>query len=116
MAVATIPETEMIKLIGNVVLLEPLPDGDIQKSSSGIFLVNRHKKATLKYRVIAVGPGGWRYRKGRRKCFVVPEVAVGECVLCRALLDDGVVKHSFDDGTGRVIVHSEGILASWRQP
>ena len=110
-----------LRLIGNVVLIEPMPDADIQRSASGIFLVNRYKKSTLKYRVLAVGNGEQRKRKlrsGRLKTTAVfdrPEVEVGDCILTRAELDDGVTKHTLDDGTGRLIIHAWAIMAKWRE-
>ena len=103
-----------MRLLGNVVLLEPF-DVEAQVSASGLHLVNHYKKANLKYRVLAVGPGAFRWRKGKRKAFVSPEVEVGDLVLCNAERDSSVVKESMDDGTGRVIVHSESILLKWRE-
>lgn len=111
----------MIKLLGNTVLVEPLPDADMQKSASGIFLVNRYKKSNLKFRVLAVGPGELRRRlkrSGKRVILDVldkPEVEPGDCVLTRALLDDGIIKEALEDGTGRLIIYSQGILAKWKE-
>jgi co-chaperonin GroES (HSP10) len=104
----------MLRLIGNSVLLQPL-DAEVQVSASGLTLVNHYKKPTLKFRVLAVGPGAFRYRKGKRKAFIVPEVEVGDFVICRAILDSSIVKHSLDDGTGRVIVEAESIQMKWRE-
>ena len=50
-----------------------------------------------------------------RKAFIVPEVEVGDLVLCNAERDSSVVKESLDDGSGRVIVHAESILLKWRE-
>ena len=105
-----------MKLLGNTVLIVPLDDADIQVSAGGLFLVNHHKHSTLKYRVLAVGPGQWRRRKGKLKpCFDKPEVEVGDCVITRAQLDDSVVKHTLDDGNGRLIIHGDGVLLKWRE-
>ena len=111
----------MLKPLGNTVLIEPLADPDFQVSAGGIVLVNKYKKSNLKFRVLAVGNGEQRKRKlrsGRLKTTAVfdkPEVEVGDCILCRADLDDGVTKHTFDDGTGRLIIHAWGIMAKWRE-
>ena len=103
-----------LKLIGHTVLIEPL-DAEVQTSASGLHLVNHHRKSTLKFRVIAVGPGGWRRKKGRPDKWVQPEVEVGDCILSRAMLDADIVKHSIDDGSGRLLIHADGILMKWRQ-
>lgn len=110
-----------MRLLGNVVLIEPLPDADMQQSASGLFLVNHYKKTNLKFRVLAVGPGEQRRRlkrSGKRVLLDVvdaPEVEPGDCILTRALLDDGIIKESFDDGSGRLIIYSQGILAKWNE-
>lgn len=112
----------MIKLLGNVLLIEPMPDADIQTSASGLFLVNKHRKTNLKFRVIAVGPGEFRKRTSPRtgrtrmlKVWDAPECSVGDCILSRAELDDGIVRHSFDDGTGRLIIYGHGVIMVWKQ-
>ena len=103
-----------MRLLGNTVLLQSVDDR-VQPLSSGLVQVNYYKKPTLTYRVLAVGPGAFRWRRGKRKAFVAPEVEVGDLVLCNAERDSSVVKESLDDGTGRVIVHAEGILLKWRE-
>lgn len=109
-----------LKLLGDVVLLEPTNETGYA-GEGGIMLPNHYKKPTITYRVLAVGPGQWRRKQTRNgfwkklAAYDQPEVSVGDMVLCRAALDADVVKHNFDDGTGRVIVHSRGILASWRE-
>ena len=103
-----------MKLLGHTVLIEPL-DADTQMSASGIIKVNSHKKSTLTFKVIAVGPGGWRRKKGKPDRWVQPEVEVGDCILSRAMLDADIVKHSIDDGSGRLLIHADGILMKWRQ-
>ena len=106
----------VIKLIGNTILIEPLPDADMQKSAGGLFMVNKWKHSNLKFRVLAVGSGAWRRRKGKLKpVFDVPEVSVGDCIICRAELDPDVTKYAMDDGTGRLIIHSHGILMKWME-
>lgn len=108
-----------LRLIGNSVLIAPLADPDFQTSAGGIVCVNKYRKTNLKFRVLAVGPGEQRMKKknGFYKvlpAFDKPAVEVGDCIITRAELDDGIVKHSLDDGTGRLIIKSEGILASWK--
>lgn len=112
-----------MRLLGNTILIEPAPDADLQKSASGLVLVNHHKKANLKFRVLAVGPGAFRKRlrkdaSGRfktTKCFDVPQVSVGDFILTRAVLDPEVTVYSFDDGTGRIIIKADGAMAVWRE-
>lgn len=110
-----------LRLFGNTVLLEPLPDVDAQVSASGIVSVNHYHKPTLKFRVLAVGPGEFRKRtkpSGKVKtvaAFDKPECSVGDCVLCRAGLDNDATVHSLDDGTGRVIVRGEALLMAWME-
>jgi|HubBroStandDraft_6_1064221.scaffolds.fasta_scaffold107012_5 co-chaperonin GroES (HSP10) len=111
-----------MKLLGNTVLIEPMPDADLQTSASGLLLVNHYKKTNLKFRVLAVGPGAQRKRKhprsGRERTVVAfdkPECAVGDCILTRAELDSDLVKHSFDDGTGRLIIYGHGVMLVWTQ-
>lgn len=112
-----------MRLLGNTLLIEPLPDVDMQKSASGLFLVNKWKKTNLKFRVLAVGPGEFRKRKrkdasGRFKTtkqFDVPEVAVGDCILTRAEIDDGLTRYAFDDGTGRLIIDARGAMCAWSE-
>lgn len=114
------PIGHWFRLIGNTVLIAPLADANEQVSAGGIVCVNHYHKTNLKFRVLAVGPGEWRKRKtrsGRTRTLNVwdaPDVKVGDCVLTRAELDSDVVKHSFDDGTGRLIIFSHGIMASYQ--
>lgn len=111
-----------MKLLGNTILIEPLPDANEQISEGGIICVNHYLKTNLKFRVLAIGPGAQRQRKrpsGKLKtvpAFDKPEVEVGDCILCRAELDDAVTKYAFDDGTGRLIINADQIIASWKQP
>ncbi len=107
-----------MKLIGNTVLIAPLPDANEQMSAGGIIQVNRYQRSNLKFRVLAVGPGEQRRRlkrSGKRVLLDVwdkPEVEVGDCVITRALLDDGIIKEALDDGS--FIIYSQGILASFK--
>lgn len=113
----------MFRLLGNTVLIQPLPDADIQTSESGLLLVNKWKKTNLKFRVLAVGAG--EFRRRRRKdascrfktvaAWDSPECAVGDCVLTRAELDSDITKFAFDDGTGRLIIKGEGVMMVWRE-
>ena len=100
----------ILKLVGNSVMVEPLPD--LQFSPSGLALPNHWKKPNLKYRVLAVGPGAWVKRK-KKRVFLSPEVAVGDGVLTRAWIDGGI-KHDFEDGSHRLIIDAADILASFQ--
>jgi co-chaperonin GroES (HSP10) len=109
-----------MRLLGNTVLIQRLADTNEQVSAGGIICVNHHRKTNLKFRVLAIGPGEQRRRMSRSgklkttAVFDKPQVEVGDCIITRAEMDDGIVKHSLDDGTGRLIIKSEGILASWK--
>jgi co-chaperonin GroES (HSP10) len=115
-----------LKLLGNTILAVPV-DERTQQSPSGLIMVNHYKKPTLKFRVLAVGPGQWRKRvtrTGRTKTLKVwdaPQCLVGDLILCRAQLDHEIVKHNFDDGTGRVILHAAdargnpNLLLAWTE-
>lgn len=112
-----------MRLLGNTVLIAPLPDADIQTSASGLLLVNKWKKTNLKFRVLAVGPGEFRKRRrkdasGRFKtvaAFDQPECAVGDCILTRAELDSDITKFAFDDGSGKLIIKGEGVMLVWKE-
>lgn len=108
----------MLKPLTNDVILLPVDERG-QFSAGGLLLVNKWKRPTLKFKVLAVGPPGYVQRtnaKGRKRLvFRSPEVEVGDMVLCRAILDSGICKHAFDDGSGRVLVSAENILAKWRE-
>jgi co-chaperonin GroES (HSP10) len=102
-----------MRLIGNTVLLEPVGE-EAQASPTGLLLVNRYKRPTLKFKVLGVGPGAF-IKRGKKRIWRQPEVEAGEMVICRAQLDGDLVKHSLDDGSGRVIVHADACLLSWRE-
>lgn len=103
-----------LKLLGNSVLLEPIDAGEQLSSASNLVLVNHHKRANLKFKVVAVGPGAFVKRR-KKRVWLQPEVEPGDRVLCNAELDPAIVKHSLDDGTGRVLVDAAGILMKWRE-
>lgn len=102
----------------NEVIISPVDESG-QLSPGGIFMVNRWKKPTLKFKVLAVGPAGYVQRvnaKGKKKMvFRQPEVEVGDMVLCNAIVESGVARHHFDDGSGRIIVDADRLLAQWRE-
>lgn len=104
-----------MRLLGNTVLLEPFDAEVWQSSASNLFIVNHYKKSTLAFKVLAVGPGEWRRKKRKPAVFIKPEVVPGDLVICRAQLDPGVVKHSLDDGSGRIIVGADSLMLSWRE-
>ena len=107
-----------LKPLINECILQPV-DEQGQFSAGGLLLVNKWKRPTLKFRVLAVGAAGFVYRingKGKRKrVYRLPEVEVGDMVLCRAIVDSGVAKAHLDDGTGRIVVDADRLLAKWRE-
>jgi co-chaperonin GroES (HSP10) len=81
------PEPKL-RLLGNRVLLQALPDDQLASSGSGLLLPNRYHKANLKFVVMAVGPGEFvKNSKGKKKRWVEPEVTPGCEVLSRHWLD-----------------------------
>ena len=102
-----------MRVLGNSLLIQPL-DEQGQSLSSGIIAVNFYKKPTLKFLVLAAGPGEWR-KRGKKRVWRSHEVKVGDRIISRALLDSEVVRHSFDDGTGRMVIKAEGALATYEQ-
>lgn len=98
-----------IRVIGNALLIVPI-DEQGQLSPSGIVQVNFYKKPTLKFRVLAVGPGEF-VKKKKRRVWRTHDVNAGDFIISRALLDGHVVRHSFDDGTGRMLINADGALA-----
>jgi co-chaperonin GroES (HSP10) len=103
-----------IRLIGNAVLIEPLPRPTV--SSGGIIIPHEQPgwqpADASEWRVLAVGPGDFkRDKKGRRKGVFIPltDVSPGDCVLCYT----GQKCFPLDDGTGRVIVQVDQLLLSW---
>ena len=98
-----------MRVIGNTLLIRPLDEGG-QLSPSGIVQVNYYKRPTLKFLVLAIGPGEWR-KRGKKRVWRSHEVKVGDRIISRALLDSEVVRHAFDDGTGRMVIKAEGALA-----
>lgn len=102
----------------NEVIIQPMTPDGTQMSPGGILMVNKYRKANLKFRVLAVGPAGLvAVLRGKKKKRVwrEPEVEVGDCVICNAELDHTVVKHHFEDGTGRIVVDADKIMAKWRE-
>jgi co-chaperonin GroES (HSP10) len=107
-----------LKPLTNECILLPI-DEQAQFSAGGLLLVNKYKRPTLKFKVLAVGPPGYVQRtkaNGKKKMvFRSPEVEVGDMVLCRAILESGIAKAHLEDGTGRIVVSSENILAKWSE-
>lgn len=91
-----------MKLLGNRILIEPLPDADReQTTASGLVLINKWKQANLKFKVIDKGPGGWQTRKKGKRVWMQPEVEVGDCVLTKAHIGTGTGCFPMVDGLGR---------------
>jgi co-chaperonin GroES (HSP10) len=99
----------MTRLLGNTVLLQPV--AELPSSTGGILLPNVYRKPTLKFRVIAIGPGAWKTFPSKKKAFLKPEVKPGDIVISRCKLDHEAVKYAFEEGSECVIVHAESILA-----
>lgn len=94
-----------MKLLGNTVLLEPLPTA--KKSSGGIFLCSRYQDDRMQWKVVAVGPG----RRLKNGTMLPPECKPGDLCLCQA---DSGNRYKFPDGS--VIVNASQIEMIWLGP
>jgi co-chaperonin GroES (HSP10) len=99
-----------MKMTGNFVLVEPLPLET--KSSGGLHLPTDPKyfDDQKQWRVLAVGPGKLRKKKGRAPLLIPPEVAPGD----RVLVDIGQGwRMAFEDGSNRRVIDADIILMKW---
>jgi len=103
---------KITRLLGNRVLLEPMPMPD--KSAGGIHLVESYRRDEKLYRVLAVGPGKL-FKKGtmlgssklKKDTFIKPEVQVGQCVLGELYEDHFIMPD------GKRIAEADRLLAVW---
>lgn len=87
-----------MRILGNRVLLEPLPNRTV--SDGGIHFAMPWQDDKMQYRVLALGTG--------KK--VPPEIEVGNFVLTPLYFDH----FTLEDGTGRKIVGVEQLVAVWK--
>lgn len=105
----------ILKLLGNDVLVSPLPDE--QLVAGGLLSApNKYKRPVIRWRVIAVGPGKLEYRKKSKLWkMVAPEVKPRDIILSRFMVDPSIsgrrAPHHLEDGTGRVIIDARDIIA-----
>lgn len=92
-----------MQLLGNTVLLEPLPKP--AQSPGGVFYDLSRRDDRMQYYVRAVGPG----RKLKDGTVLVPEVRVGDKCLCNP--DRLGTRYAFEDG--RIIVDADNIEMIW---
>lgn len=88
-----------MKILGNRVLLEPLPKPTV--SEGGIHFVMRYQDDKMQWRVAAVGTG----------TKIPAEIQVGCSVLSPLYFDH----FTLEDGTGRKIVGIDQLIAVWGQ-
>lgn len=94
-----------MRLRGNHVLLEPLP----QKAATegGIFFAERYRDDRMQFRVLVVGDGR-RSKKGVR---IPIELEVGDCVLTPQIHGN---KFAYEDGSGWIIIEADEIIGKWQ--
>lgn len=97
------PDIFKMRLIGNTVLLAPLPQRKM--SDGGVALIERYQDDRKQWLVKAVGQG-LRLKDGTR---LPPEVRVGDKCLCNVGVGN---RYTFDDGS--VIVEADQIEAIWQ--
>lgn len=93
------------KLLGNRVLLKPLPQPD--KSAAGILYPQQYRDDQKTFEVLAVGPGEWRLNKKKKAVFHPTEVKPGDKCLAEIYGDHVIM----EDGTR--ICRADYILAVW---
>ncbi len=100
-----------MRIIGTNVLVRPLKSR--VKSSGGIHFPQQSKYEwdDMQFEVLAVGTGRIVRNKGK-KDFVIPlDLEVGDRVLCNRIHGN---KFAFDDGSGKLIIEYEEIIAKWK--
>lgn len=95
----------MMRLFGNVVLLEPLPKKTV--SPEGILFAERYLDDQKQWRVLMVGPG----RKTKRGVLIKPELEVGDCILTEMIHGN---KFAYENGSGWIIIEADEIIAKWQ--
>lgn len=98
-----------MRLLGNTVLLEPLPVKLV--SPGGIHYFERYRDDRMQFRVLAVGPGRVVRKKGRPDVLIPVEVEPGDHCLTAQIHGN---KLAFEDGSGRIIIEADEIIAKWR--
>ncbi len=98
-----------MRLTGTNVLIEPLPKK--LKTSTGLVLVDRYQDDRMQWKVLAVGPGRVVRKKGKPDVLIPIEVEPGDHVLTPLVHGN---KFAFDDGSGKLIIEYEEIIAKWK--
>lgn len=95
----------MMRLFGNVVLLEPLPKKTA--SAGGILYAEKYQDDQKQWRVLMVGPG----RKTKRGVLIKPELEVGDVILTEMIHGN---KFAYEDGSGWIIIEADEIIGKWQ--
>ena len=96
-----------LKLTGTNILLQPLPQK--LRSDGGILFSANYRDDETQFRVLAVGPGRWIRRKGKKPFFKACEVEVGDHVLT-----EQVHGNKLQMPNGVIIIEHDEIIAKWR--
>jgi len=98
-----------MKLLGNNVLVEPLPQKKM--SVGGIVFMERYRDDEMQWRVLAAGPGRLVRKKGKPDVFIPVEVEPCDHVLTPMVHGNRL---AFEDGSKRLIIDADEIIAKWR--
>lgn len=96
-----------MKLIGNIVLVEPLPKKTI--SEGGIHFVMRYRDDDMQWKVLEVGSGTIVRKKGKPDVHIPIELEPGDHCLTPMVCGN---KYVFKDG--RRILDANEIIAKWK--
>lgn len=95
-----------MKLIGNTVLLEKLPQR--KSSAGGITLPQQYQDDEKQWRVVAVGPGRTVRKKGKPDVVIPIEVEPGDYVLAEVGFANKAALEN-----GQLIVDADQVLMKW---
>lgn len=90
-----------MKLLGNRVLVEPLPQTTV--SAGGIIYSPNHRDDQKQFTVLAVGPG----RISRKGILIAPEVVPGDKVIAELFTDHLIMPN------GSRVIDASSIIAKW---
>lgn len=100
-----------IKILGNHVLIGKLPQKT--QTKGGIHLVGRYQDDEKRWMVLSVGPGRVVKKKGKPDVLIPIELKPGDYVITNMY---GGNKLALEDGTGRLVVEADEIIAKWDNP
>jgi co-chaperonin GroES (HSP10) len=97
-----------IRLLGARVHITPLVRKAAVQSAGGVWLHPSADDDQKQWMVLGVGPGAW-FGKGKKRRWVVPEVAPGD----RVIVDTGLGGTALPDGTWILDYRAGQFLLKW---